>query len=96
MERACHGGSNRSATGEWVDVTGEQAAWELAELDADVAAALAAIGGNEPMDPRPLSPALRVRGHEKSPPPVLTGGGPWWSLRESTRKSGRTSTASPA
>ncbi|MDO3645693.1 hypothetical protein [Nocardia mangyaensis] len=24
-------------------------------------------------------------GHEKSPPPVPTGGGPWWSSREGTR-----------
>lgn len=43
MGRARRGGPHHAATGKRVDVTGEQIARELAELDQDVADALAAI-----------------------------------------------------
>ncbi|WP_131817107.1 hypothetical protein [Nocardia salmonicida] len=48
LEHPCAGGADRAATGERVDVTGEQAARELAELDADVLAVLAAVDADEP------------------------------------------------
>ncbi|MGW0637004.1 hypothetical protein [Nocardia salmonicida] len=67
MGRARRGRPHQAATGERVDVSDEQTAQELAQLDADVLAVLAAIGGNEPMDPRLPSPDLRVVGHEKAP-----------------------------